>query len=317
MSLSDRESPIMWDLPQAGSEDESGGSEDDSDGSFVHSDPGSETGPKPAQPPVLIPPPSLADEPGEESGSSHERRDDDESGDSREQRNDNNSVPSADADKAASESGTSAEHAPAAPPPGITSGPVWFMTKRERRARKLLAKLGLERVPGIYRVTIVKTKRIVEISTPEVYKSPSTDCYIVFGEYKTYAPDTSTDFTAEQHTTLIKQVVGDSIADARPKDPPTAFPRTTAAVKACEEAGVGASGQRKRRMGLKRAGAKAGSGGHVMRGNAKEENLSEPRLDERDVELVMSQTGAPRARAVEALSRRGGDLINAIMDLAE
>mmetsp|Transcript_134866 Transcript_134866/g.234450 ORF Transcript_134866/g.234450 Transcript_134866/m.234450 type:complete len:134 (-) Transcript_134866:108-509(-) len=43
----------------------------------------------------------------------------------------------------------------------------------------------MKSVPGIVRVTVKKSKNILfVISSPDVYKSPSSDTYIVFGEAK-------------------------------------------------------------------------------------------------------------------------------------
>jgi len=48
-----------------------------------------------------------------------------------------------------------------------------------------MQKLGLKVVPGINRVTIRRPKNILFVVTnPDVYKSPNSDCYIVFGEAK-------------------------------------------------------------------------------------------------------------------------------------
>ena len=58
-------------------------------------------------------------------------------------------------------------------------------SRSEKKARKALLKLGLKPIPGIARVTVRKTKNILfVIARPEVYKNPSSDTYIVFGEVK-------------------------------------------------------------------------------------------------------------------------------------
>ena len=45
--------------------------------------------------------------------------------------------------------------------------------------------LGLKNVQGVSRVTIRKSKNILfVINRPDVYKSPASDTYIVFGEAK-------------------------------------------------------------------------------------------------------------------------------------
>ena len=49
----------------------------------------------------------------------------------------------------------------------------------------MFTKLGLKQVTGISRVCIRKSKNILfVINKPDVYKSPGSDTYIVFGEAK-------------------------------------------------------------------------------------------------------------------------------------
>merc|ERR1712080_520509 len=53
------------------------------------------------------------------------------------------------------------------------------------KAKETLSKLGLKKVDGVTRVVIRKPKGVlVAIQEPEVFKSPVSDCYIVFGEAK-------------------------------------------------------------------------------------------------------------------------------------
>merc|ERR1712201_42468 len=55
----------------------------------------------------------------------------------------------------------------------------------EKKARKIMSKLGLKPVTGVSRVTIRKSKNILfVIQKPDVYKNPASDTYIVFGEAK-------------------------------------------------------------------------------------------------------------------------------------
>jgi len=55
----------------------------------------------------------------------------------------------------------------------------------EKKARKIMGKLGLKQVAGVTRVTIRKSKNILfVINKPDVYKNPASDTYIVFGEAK-------------------------------------------------------------------------------------------------------------------------------------
>ena len=57
--------------------------------------------------------------------------------------------------------------------------------RSEKKARKAMQKLGMKQVPGIVRVTIKKAKNILfVISKPDVFKSPASETYIIFGEAK-------------------------------------------------------------------------------------------------------------------------------------
>lgn len=58
-------------------------------------------------------------------------------------------------------------------------------SRGEKKARKIMSKLGLKPVQGVNRVTIRKSKNILfVINKPDVYKNPVSDTYIVFGEAK-------------------------------------------------------------------------------------------------------------------------------------
>eukprot|EP00879_Flechtneria_rotunda_P031330 GHRR01034211.1.p1 GENE.GHRR01034211.1~~GHRR01034211.1.p1 ORF type:complete len:236 (-),score=68.06 GHRR01034211.1:155-862(-) len=58
-------------------------------------------------------------------------------------------------------------------------------SRSEKKSRKAMQKLGMKPVPGVSRVTIKKSKNILfVINTPDVFKSPASDTYIIFGEAK-------------------------------------------------------------------------------------------------------------------------------------
>ncbi|XP_034256915.1 nascent polypeptide-associated complex subunit alpha [Thrips palmi] len=58
-------------------------------------------------------------------------------------------------------------------------------TRGEKKARKIMSKLGLKPITGVSRVTIRKSKNILfVINKPDVFKNPVSDTYIVFGEAK-------------------------------------------------------------------------------------------------------------------------------------
>jgi nascent polypeptide-associated complex subunit alpha len=57
--------------------------------------------------------------------------------------------------------------------------------RSEKKSRKAMQKLGMKPVPGIIRVTVKKSKNILfVISKPDVFKSPVSDTYVIFGEAK-------------------------------------------------------------------------------------------------------------------------------------
>merc|ERR1711993_188649 len=52
-------------------------------------------------------------------------------------------------------------------------------SRGEKKARKIMSKLGLRQVAGVARVTIRKSKNILfVIAKPDVYKNPASDTYI-------------------------------------------------------------------------------------------------------------------------------------------
>ncbi|KAJ6747672.1 putative proteinSCENT POLYPEPTIDE ASSOCIATED COMPLEX ALPHA SUBUNIT-RELATED [Salix koriyanagi] len=58
-------------------------------------------------------------------------------------------------------------------------------SRSEKKSRKAMLKLGMKPLPGVSRVTVKKSKNIMfVISKPDVFKSPNSDTYIVFGEAK-------------------------------------------------------------------------------------------------------------------------------------
>merc|ERR1712137_719035 len=77
-----------------------------------------------------------------------------------------------------------AEDAAAAVEAGEEAGSK--QSKSEKKVRKQVAKLGLRPVPGITRATIKKSKNILFVmERPDVYKSPNSDAYVLFGKIKT------------------------------------------------------------------------------------------------------------------------------------
>jgi nascent polypeptide-associated complex subunit alpha len=142
-------------------------------------------------------------------------------------------------------------------------------SRSEKKSRKLFSKLGLKQVHGVSRVCIRKSKSILfVINKPDVYKSPGSDTYIVFGEAK--IEDLS------QHA---------QIADVENLKPPSIIQNVNRLQPPQEE--------------------EEESGG--------EEDATG--VEEKDIELVMSQANVSRNKAIKALKKADNDLVNAIMEL--
>ncbi|GME95691.1 hypothetical protein B5S28_g560 [[Candida] boidinii] len=159
---------------------------------------------------------------------------------------------------------------------------VSLISKNEKKARKLLLKLDLKKIPGITRVTFKrKGNIIVAIEQPEVYRSPAGS-YIVFGEAKVE------DFSKRYAEAAAAQAAAqESAASAGEisKDP--------ASITADLEA--------------------AAAQGGVQKAEDDDEEVDETGVNADDIDLVMQQTNVSRAKAVKALKEHDGDMVNAIM----
>lgn len=144
--------------------------------------------------------------------------------------------------------------------------------RNEKKSRKAMQKLGMRAVPGILRVTVKKSKNVLfAINKPDVFKSPTADTYVVFGEAK------SEDSTGASQAAAARQF--------RP-------PQAEAAAPAVEAAADATAAE-------------------------EEEEVDETGVEAKDIELVMSQAGCTRGKAVKALKENDGDLVNAIMSLTK
>jgi nascent polypeptide-associated complex subunit alpha len=143
-------------------------------------------------------------------------------------------------------------------------------SRGEKKARKIMSKLGLKPVTGVTRVTIRKSKNILfVINNPDVYKNPHSDTYIIFGEAKI--------------EDLSQQA---QVAAAEKFKAPESTPAET-------------------------------SSANVVAPIAEEdeEEVDETGVDEKDIDLVVSQANVPRAKAIRALKNNNNDIVNAIMEL--
>ena len=154
--------------------------------------------------------------------------------------------------------------------------------RSEKKSRKAMQKLGMRPVPGVLRVTVKKSKNVLfVISKPDVFKSPNSDTYVVFGEAK------SEDLSASSQAAAAKQF----------RQP---APGTADAAAAAEA--------------MQRAAAVPDAEGGEAEAEA-DEVIDETGVEPKDIELVMSQAACSRAKAVKALKENDGDLVNSIMSL--
>lgn len=160
---------------------------------------------------------------------------------------------------------------------GATGLPIDMVSKAkqsrgEKKARKIMSKLGLKPVQGVNRVTIRKSKNILfVINNPDVYKNPHSDTYIIFGEAKIEDLSQQAQLAAAEKFKGPEPSAGTVDASAN----------ATVAPIAEED----------------------------------EEEIDETGVDEKDIELVMSQANVPRARAIRSLKNNSNDIVNAIMEL--
>ncbi|KAK8481613.1 hypothetical protein V6N13_077203 [Hibiscus sabdariffa] len=146
-------------------------------------------------------------------------------------------------------------------------------SRSEKKSRKAMLKLGMKPVTGVSRVTIKRTKNVLFfISKPDVFKSPNSETYVIFGEAKIE------DLSSQLQTQAAQQFRMPDMGSL------TAKPDTSTTA----------------------AGAPA---------DEEEEEVDETGVEPRDIDLVMTQAGVSRAKAVKALKSNNGDIVSAIMEL--
>ncbi|KAI3772712.1 hypothetical protein L6452_03905 [Arctium lappa] len=142
-------------------------------------------------------------------------------------------------------------------------------SRSEKKSRKAMLKLGMKPIPGVSRVTVKKSKNILfVISKPDVFKSPASDTYVIFGEAKIE------DLSSQLQSQAAEQF----------KAPPN----------------------------LGNVVSKPEAESRVV---DDEEDVDESGVEPKDIELVMTQAGVSRSKAVKALKAADGDIVSAIMEL--
>jgi len=159
-------------------------------------------------------------------------------------------------------------------------------SRNEKKARKSIAKLGLTKIPGITRVTLRRPKNILfVINNPEVYKSPTSNTYIVFGEAKIE------DLNSQQQAVAAQNLVGGDHDHSGHDHAGHDHSHDNGKGKAIEES---------------KAAEEEDDG----------EEVDASGLEDKDIELVMTQANVSRNKAVKALKENDNDIVNSIMALS-
>ena len=125
-------------------------------------------------------------------------------------------------------------------------------------------------------MTIRKSKNILfVINKPDVYKNPASDTYIIFGEAK------------------IEDLSQQAQMEAAQKFKAAEAPQPT---------DLGATGT-------------TGAPAPIPEEDDEDEEVDESGVEDKDIELVMSQANVSRSKAVKALKNNANDIVNAIMEL--
>ncbi len=179
----------------------------------------------------------------------------------------------------------SLESAGAGPEPAAVAPPVApaAINRAERKARRMMEKLGSKKVPGISQV-VLKMRGggarggVFTIAAPDVFEKNGS--YIIFGEARQGGGGAGS--TQAQQAQAIQQLAALAKSDGGIEMPAgdAAAEGDSAKVEEVDAAAVDASG-----------------------------------LEEKDIDLVVTQSGCSRAKAVQALKDNDGDLVNAIMSL--
>ncbi|KAI9760608.1 MAG: GAL4 enhancer protein [Chaenotheca gracillima] len=174
---------------------------------------------------------------------------------------------------------------------GIPAGAsVAVHSRNEKKARKAISKLGLKHVPGITRVTLRRPKNILfVINQPDVYKSPSSNTWIIFGEAKIE------DLNSQAQASAAQQLAAAENTSAGDGDPHAGHDHA-------HDNGKG----------------KAIDNGDDKKAEEEDdgEEVDDAGLETKDIELVMQQASVSRKKAVKALKENDNDIVNSIMALS-
>ncbi|CAE6100120.1 unnamed protein product [Arabidopsis arenosa] len=146
-------------------------------------------------------------------------------------------------------------------------------SRSEKKSRKAMLKLGMKPITGVSRVTVKKSKNILfVISKPDVFKSPASDTYVIFGEAKIE------DLSSQLQSQAAEQFKAPNLSNVISQGETS----SAAAAAAVQD---------------------------------DDEEVDEEGVEPKDIELVMTQAGVSKPRAVKALKAANGDIVSAIMEL--
>lgn len=158
------------------------------------------------------------------------------------------------------------------------------LNRAERKARRMMEKLGMKKVPGITQVTLKMGGRqgVFTIPQPDVFEKNGS--YIVFGEARQGGQGPGGMSAAQQQAQAVQQLA-----------------------QQMGQAGGAAGGMEVPKI-EELPDSDADGAEDVT-------PVDETGVDAKDIELVVSQAGCSRAKAVAALKENDNDLVNAIMSL--
>jgi len=160
-------------------------------------------------------------------------------------------------------------------------------SRSEKKARKVIGKLGLKPVTGVTRVAIRKSKQMLfVINKPEVFKNATSDTYVVFGEAK----------IEDMNSSAQAQMAAAKRMEDRQK-------------QAAQQAAAAATD-----LSTNDTGALVED-----EIDDDEEDIdklaAEHGIEDKDIELVVNQASCSRQKAIKALAKHDKDIVNAIMAL--
>ncbi|KAL6539734.1 hypothetical protein OROHE_011505 [Orobanche hederae] len=155
------------------------------------------------------------------------------------------------------------------------------------------------------------------ISKPDVFKSPNSDTYVIFGEAKIE------DLNSQLQTQAAEQFKAPNVGNAAPKPEPIKHGHFKLKILAVSCPRVASYFMCKKAC-LCRVPVSCPVSTHVsvlprpeptIEPLFDDEDVDESGVEPKDIELVMTQAGVSRARAVKALKESDGDIVSAIMEL--